>query len=149
MATLQQLHTIEIDVQGETIRIKQGKASEASSTPYELTVTGRSHKVIADLATASADTLWDGSTDALSSFDIGVFWADQDCHLQLIDVNATGTNVILEIDKYILYVFSGTLLAAADETKITNGGTTLRAVDQIVIGNSSGETINYKLVLID
>lgn len=138
-----------MEAQGLTHSGKQGAAADAATEAFEVTVGGQIHKVVGSLATASVVTVYDDDNDTPADFDYLFFWADQDCYIQII---GSGSNVIFKIEAKVPYWISGfdTILAAADTTAIT-GGTepTLTDIDSVVIGNYSGNTMNYVLAVID
>ena len=128
--------------------VKQGAAINHKLAPLLVTVDGTAHEFAGAVATAAAVTIYDATLHTPTSWDVGLFWCDQTVHLQLIDVNSTGSNVVLNITATQPFRIPSTLVAAANETAITNGTTTLRQVDKIILGNSSGSTANYALMLI-
>ena len=151
MATLSIINNFSLPLLGNTFTGKQGAAADDFLEPFEHTVDGKIHYVSSTLATASAVTLWDEDNDAPTTGDYIFFWADQDVHLQLI---AQATNVIVPVEANVPFVLGGgstglKILAAADTTAITNGGSTLSQIDSVVLGNSSGSTVNYVFALID
>lgn len=150
MATLRIISQIAMLSAGVPKLIKAGTAAAARLHSLGITVTGTCHYLSGQTSSSSASTLYDGASDLPATFDHGYFWSDLSGHLQLIDVNATGTNFIRKYTQYNLAEFEGTMLAAADETKITDGTTTLRDINQIVFGNgSSSTTANWNIFLVD
>jgi len=149
MATLSIVNNFELDSQGNTKSGKQGAATAGFNTPLEITVTGTCHHVTGSLATASVATVYDDDDDVPADWDYLYFWADQDCYIQII---GSGTNVVFKVEAYQPFVLPGfdAMLAAANTTAIT-GGTepTLTDIDQVVIGNYSGNTMNYVFAVID
>ena len=154
-ATLSILNSYSMSSQGHTHTGKQGAASDAATTSFDLTasttpaITGTAHEVTGSLATATVVTIWDEDDDKPSDFDYMHLWADQDCYLQFI---GTTTNFIVKVAAKVPFTISGydNLLAAADTTAIT-GGTepTLTDIDSIILGNYSGSTLNYRASIID
>ena len=149
MATLSIINNFELTSQGRTRTGKQGAAADGADEPLDVTVSGTVHEVIGSLATASVVTVYDDDNDVPADWDYLYFWADQDCYLQVI---GSGTNVTFKVEATQPFVLPGfdTVLAAADTTAIT-GGTepTLTDIDSVVIGNYSGNTMNYHFCVID
>jgi hypothetical protein len=149
VATLDIVSNFSLSSQGRTVTGKQGEATDSFSEALSATVTGTVHEVIGSLATATVVTVYDDDSDVPADFDYLYFWADQDCYIQVI---GSGSNVIFKVEAYTPFWLPGfdTVLAAADTTAIT-GGTepTLTDVDSVVIGNYSGNTMNYHFVVID
>lgn len=150
MATLDIITSMTMTSQGSTRSGKQGEATSSADTPLSVTVSGTSFQVVTTVGNGAAIEIWDASEQTtFTTFDNLFFWADQTVHLQLIDTNATGTNVIFSVTQYQPFVLSdGHMLAAADETQITDASSTLRAIDIVVVGNDSGSTANVHLLLI-
>lgn len=136
-ATLRIISQITMLSAGVPRIIKSGTADAARLSSFGISVDGFCHAPTGTLASGSAATLWDGSTDLPATFDNGYFWADQDGQLQLIDTTSTGTNVILEYTKYNLLCFEGKILAAADEALMT-AEETLQDVTIVVYAQTNG-----------
>lgn len=134
-------------VGGETTA-KQGTTTDDPLTPFAITAAGSECNLKGTLTTATVKTLWDEDSDFPATFLYAHFWSDQICYLQLI---AQSTQVIHRIAAKQPFVLPGysTILPAANTT-IMDGGTepTLSQIDSIVIGNYSGSTLNYHLVLV-
>jgi len=149
VATLSILSNFSLDSQGRTVTGKQGLAADGFSEALDATVSGTVHEVIGSLATATVVTVYDDDNDVPADFDYLYFWADQDCYIQ---ITGSGTNVIFKVEASTPFWLPGfdTILAAADTTIIT-GGTepTMTDVDSVVIGNYSGNTMNYHFAVID
>lgn len=149
MATLTINNNYELVAQGLTSSGKQGLAASTLETPYDITVTGTEHKVIGSLATATVRTVYDDDDDAPADFDYLYFWADQICYIQII---GSGSNVIIKLAACQPFVLPGynLILAAANTTIITGGSEpTGTDIDSIVIGNYSGNTMNFVFAVID
>jgi hypothetical protein len=148
-ATLEIISNFSIEVQGLTHSGKQGTSTDAATEPFEVTVGGQIHKVVGSLATATVVTVYDDDSDVPADWDYAYFWADQDCYIQII---GSGSNAIFKVEAKVPFWIPGfdTVLAAADTTIIT-GGTepTLTDIDSIVVGNYSGNTMNYVFAVID
>lgn len=148
-ATLKITSNFLVELNGVQHSGKQGTITDGIDDPFEVTVDGKIHHIGGTLATATVVTLWDEDSASLPDFDYGWFWADQDCYLQLI---AQATNVIFKVEAKVPFWVPGfdQILAAANTTAIT-GGTepTMSDLDSLVLGNYSGNTLNYALALID
>jgi hypothetical protein len=149
MATLKILNNFELERETGNLSAKQGAEADGFADPLEVTVTGTAHYVAGQLATASVATVYDDDDDVPADWDYLYFWADQDCYIQII---GSGSNFTIKVEAYHAFVLPGfdTMLAAANTTAIT-GGTepTLTDIDQIVIGNYSGSTMDYVFCVID
>ena len=149
-ATLKIINNAEIVLLGETVTVKQGSTDDGIKTAFEFSVTGEgSHIPAGILATASAATIWDDDTHQPDDFDYFIYWADQDSYIQII---GSGSNAIFKVEAKMCFVIPGfdTILAAADTTKITGGSEpSLTDIDNITIGNYSGETMNFKFLCVD
>lgn len=149
MATLSITNNLELSSQGITTDAKQGLTTSTLAEPYDITVTGTVHKVIGSLATAAVTTVYDDDNDTPADWDYLYFWADQICYIQII---GSGSNAIFKIAPYQPFVLPGydVILAAADTTAITGGAEPSGTdIDSIVIGNYSGNTMNYVFAVID
>jgi hypothetical protein len=149
MATMNIVNNFSLETQGATFTGKQGLAASEFADELGVTVSGTIHQMIGSLATASIKVVYDDDDDMPADWDYLYFWSDQDCYIQLI---GSGSNVTFKIEAYQPFVLPGfdAILAAADTTAIT-GGTepTLTDIDQVVIGNYSGTTMNYLFAVID
>lgn len=146
--TLSIVNNFSLEANGRTITGKQGAATENFDTALEVDVDGTAHDVIGSLATATVVTVYDDDNDVPIDWDYAFFWGDQDFYIQII---GSGTNVIHKVEAYQPFVLPGfdSMLAAADTTIITGGAEpTLTDIDSIVIGNYSGETLNYQATFI-
>ena len=134
-------------VGGETTA-KQGTSTDAPQTPFAITAAGHQYDLKGTLATATVKTLWDEDSNFPATFLYAHFWADQICYLQLV---AQSTNVVHRVAAKQPFVLPGysTILPAANTTLIT-GGTepTLSQIDSIAIGNYTGTTLNFHLLLV-
>lgn len=128
---------------------KQGSTTDDMKSPFAITVTGTTHRVVGQLATATVVTVYDDDDDVPADWDYLYYWADQITYLQII---GSGSNVIFKIAAKQPFVLPGydSILAAANTTVIT-GGTepTLTDIDSILIGNYSGSTANYLFTVVD
>ncbi len=141
--------TIEMSSQGGFVSGHQGAATARATAQFETTTAGLVHQVVGVSDSAQAFTLYDmtGSpaADLPATFIKLWFWADTDCHLQLI---TSATNVIIPIVALDPFVMAtGQLLAAADTSKITDRTNAVTAIQQIVAGFAASG-VNYRLILI-
>jgi len=130
---------------------KHGAATLGQTDPYELSLTnGLVFDVAHTLATATVATLWDDDSNFPATFNYLHFWADQDCYLQLIN-NSIGTNVVHKLIKLLPFDLSHESFVATANTTLITGGTepTADTMDSIALGNYSGSTLNYHLLLFD
>jgi len=132
-------------VGGETTA-KQGTTTDDPRTPFAITAAGHEYDLKGTLATATVKTAWDEDSNFPATFLYAHFWADQICYLQLI---AQSTNVIHKIAAKQPFVLPGysSLLAAANTTIIA-AEPTVSQIDSIALGNWSGSTLNFHLVLV-
>lgn len=147
-ATLSIVNNFDLSAQGLDITGKQGAATAAFATAYDITVTGTCHRVIDAIPTATVRTAYDASTDFPATFAYVHYWADQITYVQIV---SSATNATFKIAAYQPFVLPGygTILAAANTTLITGGSEpTLAAVAKIAVGNYSGSTANYILSII-
>ena len=137
--------TLEMSSQGGFVIGHQGTAVSRATEPLETSTAGLVHQVVGVTAdSASALTIYDAATDLPATWKKLWFWADLGCRLQLITA-ATNVEIAVAInDPFVMSV--GSLLAAADTSKITNNTDSLAAITQIVIG--VGALTNYRLILI-
>lgn len=149
MATLSIVNNFELTAQGLEITGKQGAAVDSFAEALDITVTGTIHHVVGRLATAAVVTVYDDDDDVPADWDYLYYWADQDSYIQIIGPTM---NVIFKIEATQPFVLPGfdSMNAAANATAIT-GGTepTMSDIDSIVLGNYSGETMNYLFAVID
>lgn len=148
MSTLKIRSDFTISVNGRTVTGKQGATTDAADDYFEITVDGKVIESHEQLATATVRTLWDDDSHTPVDFDYFFFWADQDCYLQFVGATI---NFTVKVEAKVPFVLSfDSILAAADTTDIT-GGTepTLEDIDHVVLGNYSGNTMNYQVALID
>jgi hypothetical protein len=148
-STLSVVSNFSLASQGRTITGKQGAAADGFDTALDITVTGTVHEMIGSLATATVATVYDDDNDLPADWDYLYFWADQDCYIQII---GSGSNAIFKVEATVPFWLPGfdSILAAADTTIITGGSEpTLTDIDSIVIGNYSGNTMNYHFAVID
>lgn len=149
MATLNVIHNIEIttDENGVTFSAKQGSAADASTEPFELTVSGYVHQRSGVLATATARTVWDGSVDEPDDMTYLFFWADVDMYIQII---ATATNFVVPVEAKTPFCLSAnTALAAANTTAISGSAPSVTAIGKVVIQNNSGGNGNYVFAVVE
>ena len=148
MSTLKVFNYLSHNLLGSETTAKQGTTTDSPQTPFAITSAGSEYDLKGTCATATVKTLWDEDTNFPATFLYAHFWADQICYLQLI---AQSTNVIHRIAAKQPFVLPGysTLLAAANTTIITGGSEpTLSQIDSIVLGNYSGSTLNFRLLLV-
>lgn len=148
-ATLSIKNTFEIELQGSTISGKHGLAASGADDALDITVSGTCHHVVGSLATAAIVTVYDDDDDVPADWDYLYFWADQDCYIQIIGPTM---HVVFKIEAYQPFVLPGfdSLTAAANATPITGGSEPAPSdIDSVVIGNYSGNTMNYLFAVID
>ena len=151
--TLKIYNTIELvsTLTGGITVAKHGAASLSRSTAYELSLTnGLVFDVWHTLLNNAVVTLWDDDNQFPDTFENLWFWADQDCYLQLIN-NSIGTNVVLKLIKLQPFTLSSESFVATANTTLIAGGAepTADTMDSIALGNYSGSTLNYRLLLFD
>lgn len=148
MSTLNCWNYVSHDLVGGESTAKQGTTTDPPQTPFPITAAGHEYNVKGTLTTATVKTLWDEDSNFPATFLYAHLWVDQIAYLQLI---AQATNVIHRLRAKVPFVLPGysTLLAAANTTIITGGAEpTLSQIDSIAIGNYSGSTLNYHLMLV-
>lgn len=154
MATLKTTCTISMSSQGITVDGKHGAASDASTTAVEMTVTGTVHERIGTVGDSAGAVMFASSgasgDDLPSAFDYLFFWSDQNVHIQLMDVANSNWAEIGVTAKHPFIMSDGDILVHdSDTSAISDASATLNAIDKIVVGNSSGATANYHLILVD
>lgn len=148
MSTLNIWNSLSHNLLGSETAAKQGTTTDDPQTPFAITAAGTEYDVKGTLTTATVKTLWDASADFPATFLYAHIWVDQIAALQLI---AAATNVQIRIAAKQPFVLPGysTILAAADTTLITGGAEpSWSAMSKIALGNYSGSTLNYRLVLV-
>lgn len=149
MATLEIVNNFSLAAQGVTAAGKQGSADDNFADAFEVTVSGTYHKLVGSLATAAVAVVYDDDDDFPADWDYLYYWADQVSYVQLV---GSGSNVVFKVAAKQPFVLPGydSLLAAANTTAITGGSEpTLTDIDQVVVGNYSGNTMNYLFCVID
>ncbi len=150
MATLSIVNNFELDSNGRIKTGKQGLSTAEFSDAYPgLTVTGTCHMVEGVLATATVATVYDDDDDLPADFDYLYFWADQICYIQIIGPTMS---VVFKVAPYLPFVLPGydSLTAAASSSAIAGGSEPAPSdIDSIVIGNYSGDSMNYLFAVID
>jgi hypothetical protein len=149
VATLSITNNFSLPTQGNTLTGKQGAAADGFAAALAITVSGTVHQVVGSLTTATVATVYDDDDDFPADWDYLFFWADQISYIQLI---GSGSNVIFKLAATQPFVLPGydSLLAAANTTIITGGSEpALTDIDSIVVGNYSGNTMNYLFIVID
>lgn len=147
MATLRIIANAEFTAFGATERVKQGSTTDNIETAFEVTVDGDyASKGLSSLADAAGRVLWDSASDAPSTFDVAVFWADQNVDLQIFGASDTHVQRIRAKVPFII---------GLDDVDIATGNTSNLAADpttenitKIFLWNSSGTTVNYKFFLV-
>lgn len=148
-ATLSIVNNFEIESNGSVKRGKQGPITDDFDTAFDQTVDGKIHLVEGTLADDAVVTLWDDDDDNPQDFDYAHIWADQDCYVQII---GPSMNVIFKIEAKVPFVLPGfdTMNAAANATAITGAAEpTMSDIDSVVLGNYSGNELNYSAKFID
>lgn len=148
MATLNIWNYLSLSQSGGETTAKQGTTTDSPQTPFAITVTGNLFEAKNTLATATVRTLWDEDASFPATFAYGFLWVDQIAYLQFIAQSANVIHRVAAKQPFVLPGYS-TILPAANTT-IMDGGTepTLSQIDSIVLGNYSGSTLNYHLVLV-
>lgn len=154
MATLKLINYMILNSQGVDTVGKQGNILDASTDLYNpatstVLIAGDKHDVRKTLATATVVTAYDDSASAVTGFDYGFFWADVDMYVQLVTASVQVIHKVLAKTPYVIPGY-GTCLPAANTT-IMSGGTepTTVEIKKINIGNYSGSTGNFILLLVD
>jgi hypothetical protein len=147
LADLKVVNTISMSTQGISVDGKQGTAANPAATPLTITVSGTVHKVIGTLTSGTEVLAYDaGATDYPATWDYMFFWCDQKCQIQLI----TGaTEVTIEAAQYAPQVLSTGKHLASAGTGANSAEATLAAITSINLGQYSGSTANYVLILVD
>ena len=153
-ATISIITNATLTNQGLSDYVKQGNATDAITTGYapsasDWTLNGQIYNNGGTLATATVVTAWQSAQDYPTGFQYGIFWSDQNCYIQAI---TAGTNNVQKVLKQLPFVFPGfgSIIAAANTTAITGGAEpSVAAITKIVLGNYSGTTMNWRLLLIN
>lgn len=148
-ATLSIISNFSLPLQGITVTGKQGNTTDAATVAWTETVTGAIKDMIGTLATATVATVYNSSNDLPATFGYLFYWADQDSYIQII---GSGTNAIFKVAAKTPFWLpgNGTILAAANTTPIAgNSQPVLTNVASVVIGNYSGQTLNYRFAVIN
>lgn len=149
MATLEIVNNFSLAAQGVTAAGKQGAADDNFADAFQVTVSGVWHMLVGSLATATVVTAYDDDDDVPADWDYLYYWADQITYVQLV---GSASNVIFKVAAKQPFVLPGydSLLAAANTTPIAGGAEpALTDIDQVVLGNYSGNTANYLFCIID
>ncbi len=148
MPTLTLINNTVLNTQGNSIVGKQGALTDLITTGYTgLSVLGQNHQRTGQIATATVNTLYNAANDLPAT---GVYlhcWADQTVYWQFI---GTATNFTVKMAAGVPFVLPGfnRLLCAANQTLIAGGAEpATEALQKVVIGNYSGVTANYTLLL--
>lgn len=150
--TLKIINNAVLDSDGITDTVKQGNATDAVTDQFSITtqtITGTAHKRKGQIATATVNTIYNAANDLPATGDYLHFWADQDCYLQLI---GTATNFTVKVMAGVPMVLPGfnKLLCAASTSLITGGAEpSMEALQKVVVGNYSGTTANYTLLIVN
>lgn len=148
MATLSIVNNFQLDSQGVLKTGKQGAAADGFSDEFDITVTGTCQQLTGTLATATANTVFD-SDDFPATWLYLYYWADQISYIQII---GSGTNARFKVAAKQPFVLPGynSILASADTTPITGGAEpSLTTISKVVIGNYSGNAMNYLFAVIN
>lgn len=148
MSTLNIWNNLSHSLVGGETTAKQGTTTDDPRTPFAITAAGHEYDLKGTLTTATVKTLWDEDSNFPATFLYAHLWVDQIAYVQLI---AQSTNVIHRLAAKQPFVLPGysTLLAAANTTIISGASEpTLSQIDSIVLGNFSGSTLNFHLVLV-
>lgn len=148
MATLNVSNFFTISAKGNTLTGKHGETTDATTTPFAITVTGNVHYIPGQLSTASIVTVFDDDDDVPVDWDYFFLWASYDLYVQII---GSGSNVILKCLAKVPFTLSyDSMLAAANTTAIAGGSEpSLTDIDSIVLGNYSGNTADFLAAFVD
>lgn len=148
MATLSVISNFRVTSQGITYSGKQGSTDDATTDPFDVTVTGNVHQVNGTLATATVTTPFDDDDDAPADWDFLFVWTSVDMYLQLI---GSGSNIIFKLLAKVPFMLTYDSLLAVGNTTAITGGTepTLTDIDSILLGNYSGGSGNYNFAVVD
>lgn len=148
-ATLSIINNFSLALNGREYTGKQGAADDEFATAFDISVDGAIHIAEGTLATATVVTAFDDDDDVPADWNYLYYWADEISYLQII---GPSMSVVFKIAAEQPFVLPGydSLTAAASATAITGGSEpTPSDIDSIVIGNYSGDTMNYLLAIID
>lgn len=146
MATLNITNFLSLPMLGTETVAKQGSTTDDPKTPWSITVTGNLYEAKNTLATATVRTLWDEDADFPATFAYGFLWVDQIAYVQLITQSSNVQHRLAAKQPFVLPGYS-TCLGVANTT-IISAEPTLSQIDSIVLGNWSGSTLSYHLVLV-
>ncbi len=140
-----------VSLAGSQVSGKQGTSTNPRWKPLNLgTTNGVAYDTTGSLADDTATLLYTGATDLPATFEYGFFWASVATIIQLIDNNSTGTNVKISVPATVSFMFSGTLLAAADETAALGYDTDLAALQSVTtIYAEAVSAGQFQLTLVD
>ncbi len=128
---------------------KQGLADDTPATALAISVNGTCHRVNGSLATAAVVTVYDDDDDVPADWVYLYYWADQISYIQII---GSATSAVFKIAAYQPFVLPGydSILGAASTTPIAgNSEPVVTDIDSIVLGNYSGNTMNYLFAVIN
>lgn len=146
MATLKIINNISMTHDGSTTAIKQGVSSSSATTAFEFSVDGKVHLVQATLATGSINVIWDTDNDTPGNFDYMIYRADQITYIQTMTASGSAVYKIAANMPFVLPGYDD-LLTYTDTTQISTEPS-LVTMNNVVIGNYSGSTVNYSAAFI-
>lgn len=148
MGTLNVINNFELTSQGRTVEGKQGEAAGEFDEAFAIDVAGTLHEMIGTLADDAVATVFDDDDDHPADFDYLYYWADQDSYIQIIGPSMQVTFKVLAKTPFVLSFDQ--IHASASATAITGAAEpTMSDIDSVVIGNYSGNAMNYHFAAID
>jgi hypothetical protein len=149
-ATLKIINNATLTSDGLTLIGKQGATTDAITDSFSITtvtISGTAHSRFGSIATATYNTIYNAANDFPATGDYLFFWADQDVYLQFI---GSASNFIVKVLATVPFVLPGfNKHLAAVSTTVFSAEPTLEALAKVVVGNVSGTTANYFLMIVN